>query len=91
MPYMGINHSSPASMQEAAIHRAEKLHTHTPLVGTGPGTAHDLCPLSVYKCGKMSMIPVLMRVPVLVSGNISVQLSKSLFDLGQERQKQKTY
>ena len=85
LPYMGINQSSPASMREAAILRAEKFHLHAPLVGTGLGTAHGLCSLNVQKCGKMSMTPALRRVPVLVSGNISVQLSKSLFDLGQER------
>lgn len=57
--------------------------------GTGFGTAHGQCFLSVQKCGKMYIGSALMVVPALESENISVQLSKSLPDLGQGGEKKK--
>lgn len=59
--------------------------------GTGFGTAHSQCSLSVQKCGKMCMGSALMVVPALESESTSVQLSKSLPDLGQEGEKKKSY
>lgn len=47
--------------------------THIPLfAGTGFGTAHGRCSLSVQKYGKMYMGSALMVVPALESGSISV-------------------